>query len=195
MLFKHCKRNVNFTACFNREVLEYSVQTPDEGTRKVMKRRIRKQNIIVSYLSSKRNALIIVYTSLKASWCNIFSLTWQWNHFDKIWVSTSITLKMLEGGRWKERENVERLRKCKTTVVRFKKKGGGGSERESQTFLLVGMFPRPVFQNLSSLRPLHSASSLSSLLPPCFKVIPSFLVVFVWLSDDDDAGSQFSCTC
>jgi len=32
-----------------------------------MKRRIRKQNIIVSYLSSKRKALIIVYISLKAS--------------------------------------------------------------------------------------------------------------------------------
>jgi len=67
MLLKHCTRNVNFGSCFNKEILEYSPQTLDEGTRKVMKRRIRKQNIIVSYLSSKRNALIIVYTSLKAS--------------------------------------------------------------------------------------------------------------------------------
>jgi hypothetical protein len=67
VLFKHCRRNVNVSACFNKEVLEYSLQALDEGKRKVMKRRIRKQNIIVSYLSSKRNALIIVYTSLKAS--------------------------------------------------------------------------------------------------------------------------------
>lgn len=140
MLFKHCRRNVNVSACFNKEVLEYSLQALDEGKRKVMKRRIRKQNIIVSYLSSKRNALIIVYTSLKASWCNILNVTWQLNHFDKIWVSTSITLKLWEGRKWEEREDVERLRKCKMTAARITK----GGERESQTFLLLGMFLRPL---------------------------------------------------
>jgi len=67
MPVKLCMRNAHFSACFNKEVLECSLQTLDEGKRKVMKRRIRKQNIIVSYLSSKRNALTTVYTSLKGS--------------------------------------------------------------------------------------------------------------------------------
>jgi hypothetical protein len=31
MLFKHCTRNVNFSACINEDVLEYSLQTLDQG--------------------------------------------------------------------------------------------------------------------------------------------------------------------
>jgi len=191
MLFKHCTRNVNFCVYFNKEVLEYSLQTLDEETRKVMKRRIRKQNIIVSYLSSKRNALITVYTSLKASWCNILNVTWQLNHFDKIWVSTSITLKLWEEGKRKGRWDLEILRKCKMVVAKITK----GRERESQSFLLLGMFLRPLSSSIHRHFVPYPQRYLSSLFPPCFKVIPSFFIVFVWLSDDNHAGPQFSSTC
>jgi hypothetical protein len=142
-------------------------------------------------LSSKSKALIIVYTSLKASWCNILNVTWRLIHFDKIWVSTSIKLKLWEGGKWKEREDVERWRKCKMVVAKITK----GSERESQAFLLLGMFLRPLSSRIHRHFVPYTQCHLSSLLPPCFKVIPSFLLVFAWLSEDNRAGPQFSCTC